>query len=206
MNRDEGAPEGTPESDLELIHRAQGGEGQAVTLLYVRYRRRILNYVYRFTGNRATAEELTQETFLRVVEHLHRFRPRGSVAGWIYTIAGNLARHALRRQRGRPELSLDEPLELEEDTVSRAEAIAHPQEGAAQGLERKETGELIQQALTQVPVPFREVVILCDIEGYSYAQAAEILGCPMNTVGSRLARGRMKLAQLLGYLKKEVAG
>ena len=99
-------------SDQELVRCAQGGDQQAMTALYERYRRKVLNYLYRFTGNRATSEELTQETFLRIVQHIKSYRPTGSVGGWIYRIAGNLAMNTLRDRPRTREISLDEPMTL----------------------------------------------------------------------------------------------
>ena len=87
-----------PDSDHDLIRQAQAGNQSAMSALYVRYRRKVLNYLYRFTGNQDTAEELAQETFVRVVQNLHRYKPIGIVGGWIYRIAGNLALNALRDQ------------------------------------------------------------------------------------------------------------
>lgn len=193
-----------PESDHRLVQRAQRGDPDAVPLLYVRYRRKILNYLYRYTGDRSAAEELTQETFLRVVQHLHRYRPTGSVAGWIYRIASNLGSHTLRHRRQSRTISLDEPVVLDgEEAVDRAEAIpgssSRPDEEAVQ----TEREVAVQRQLQHLPPQYLRAVILCDIEGYSYRETAEMLQCPINTVASRLARGRALLAKSLGYLKDE---
>ena len=192
-------------SDQQLVRWAQKGDQRAFTELYARYRRKIFSYLYRFTGNRAAAEDLTQETFLRVVRSLHRYRPTGSVGGWIYRIAGNLALNALRDRPKIEEISLDEPLELDEDSVDRLSAIpsADPQPDEQAASREKEM--VIQQALKKIPPVYREVVILCDIEGYAYQEAADLLDCSINTVASRLSRGRSQLAGLLGYLRKEEA-
>lgn len=199
-------PEATPVDDQALMRLAQRGDQRAVTVLYTRYRRRILNYLYRFTGERASAEDLTQETFVRVVQHLSSYRPTGSLAGWIYRIAGNLALNSLRQKKRLKEFSLDEPLQLEEDSVDRKETIAsrglQPDEEAVQS----EKEVLIQAALLKVSARYREALILCDMEGYQYHEAAEMLKCSINTVASRLARGRVQLAELLGYLNNKKEG
>ncbi len=191
------------ESDQDLIRQAQRGDQQAMSVLYSKYRRKVLNYLYRFTADRGRAEELTQETFLRVVQNLHRYRPTGSVAGWIYRIAGNLALNALRDHPAVSEVSLDEPISTEEGSMDRAEAVAgagpQPDEEAV----RMEREDAVQRSLMQLSPHHREVLILCDIEQYSYREAAETLRCPMNTVASRLARARAQMAELLGYLKGE---
>lgn len=195
-------PEVSPPDDHQLMHLAQQGDAQAVTVLYTRYRRRVLNFLYRFTGNRAAAEDLTQETFIRVVQHLNSYRPTGSVGGWIYRIAENLALNAIRSRKGISEISLDEPLELAEDSVDRKETIASDVAQPDEEAIRSEKEALIQAALLKVSVKYREVLVLCDMEGYRYQEAAQMLKCSINTVASRLARGRAQMLKLLGTGKE----
>lgn len=199
-------PGGEQELDQLLIRRAQQGDAQAVTELYMRYQRKVLNYRYRFVGNRQTAEDLTQETFIRVVRHLPSYRPTGPVAGWIYRIARNLALNRFRHEKVAGEIPLDQPFgaDAEEGGSSPAEKLADPHPGPDQEAITADVGKKVQAALLQVPPVYREAVILCDVQGYAYREAAELLGCPIDTVASRLARGRAKLAELLGYLRKEM--
>lgn len=82
------------------------------------------------------------------------------------------------------------------------EIVADAGPSPAQEAGRSEVEEAVQKALLQIPLVFREAVILCDIQGCAYKEAAEILGCPIDTVASRLARGRAKLAELLGFLRE----
>ncbi|MCM8794789.1 MAG: sigma-70 family RNA polymerase sigma factor [Candidatus Omnitrophica bacterium] len=191
-------------TDHELIRRAQQGDQQAMSLLYSRYHRRILNYLYRFTGDLTAAEDLTQETFIRVVQHAPRYRPIGSVAGWIYRIAGNLARRYMTKKRhSLNDVSLDDSLELEENTVDRAETIPGKGPQPDDEASKAEREALVQLSMLKVSPRYRQVLIMCDIEGLAYRDVAEILKCSVNTVASRLARGRAQLAKVLGYLKKE---
>ena len=202
-------PEAPPESDAQLMRMAQQGDSQAITALYMRYRRKVLNYLYRLIGNRHVAEEMTQETFLRVVKHLPSYRPTGSVGGWIFRIAKNLALNSFRDKKGIQEVSLEESLPSQDsdegqDGPRRAEVIADCKDSPQETAGHREVEREVQGALLKVAPPFREVLILCDIQGYAYREAAEILQCSINTVASRLARGRAKLAELLGYLKEEI--
>lgn len=191
------------EPDRTLIQRAQRGDAMGMSELYARYQRRVLNYLYRFTGSREAAEDLTQETFVRVVRHLARYRPTGSVGGWIYRIAKNLALNGIRDRKGKEELWLDEPRQnAEGDEMTPLEIVADARPSPAQEAGRSEVEEAVQRALLQIPPVYREVVVLCDIQGCAYKEAAEILGCPIDTVASRLARGRARMAALLGYLKE----
>lgn len=193
--------------DQLLIRLAQRGDSQAVSVLYQRYRRKLTNTLYRLTGNQALAEDLMQETFLRVVRHLPSYRPTGSVGGWIFRIAKNLALNSLRDRKRLREVSMEEPMsqgEDEEHAMERKEMIADSAPGPARNADRKETERQIQEALMKVAPAFREALILCDIQGHAYKEAAELLECSINTIASRLARGRAKMAGLLGYLKKEI--
>lgn len=190
--------------DEELIRLAQRGDVGAVSALYVRHQRKLLNTLYRLTGDRALAEDLTQETFLRVVRHLPKYRPIGSVGGWIFRIGKNLALNSFRDRKALKEVSLEEPVTDSEEGVTKEEMIPHGGPGPDQEANSRETEQEIQQALLKLPPVFREALILCDIQGHAYKEAAEALECSINTVASRLARARSKMAELLGYLKKEI--
>ena len=190
--------------DQGLMFKAQQGDPSAVAELYDRYQRKMLNYLYRITGNQEVAEDMVQETFVRVVRHLHSYRPTGSVGGWIYRIARNLALNELRYRRTADQVSLDEPLPNEDgEGVDRAEVIPCPGPKPDEEANRNEVERTVQEALLKISPAYREALILCDIQGHSYKEACEILHCPIDTVASRLARGRGKLAELLGYWKKE---
>ena len=198
-------PEELQQTDEQLMQLAQRGDPQAVSVLYQRHRRKMMNYLYRLTGDRALAEDLTQETFLRVVRHLLSYRPTGSAAGWIFRIAKNLALNSIRDRKGSREISLEEPISEQEDEerAERKEMIADSAPGPDREADRKEMERQIQEALLKVTPVFREALILCDIQGHAYKEAAEMLEGSINTIASRLARGRAKMAELLGYLKKE---
>lgn len=199
-------PEEAREADWALVRRAQSGDSGAVTELYMRHRQKVFSYLYRFTGNRTSAEDLTQETFVRVVRHLPRYRPTGSFAGWVCRIAGNLALKEFRAHPAGREVSLDEPVALcDGESVDRSEAIPSGNPGPQQELARVETESAVQSALMKIAPVYRETVILCDIEGFGYREAAEMCRVSINTVASRLARGRAQLAKALGYLKRERA-
>lgn len=193
-----------PGSDEEFLWRAKRGDEESFSRFHERHRRKVLNYLYRFTGNRAGAEDLTQETFLRAARGLAHYRPAGSAAGWLYRIARNVGLNSVRDSKNaRGEFSLDEPIQAEEGEMDRQEILpgreALPDEEAL----RREREEQIQRGLLKVPPLHREVLILCDMERRSYGEAAKMLGCPINTVASRLSRARAQLARVLGYLKED---
>lgn len=189
--------------DENLIIRAKEGDREAFDELYHAYKRPILNYLYRFIGNRHCAEELTQETFIRAYVNLHRYEPRAKFSSWLYRIAGNLARNFLRHasydKRARP-VKADPYVDTARE-ASPVEKIGDRAKKPDEHAQAKEIEVLIQQAIDQLPVHLKEAVILCDIEELSYEAAAKIMKCRPMTVGSRIWRGRKKLAELLHYIK-----
>jgi len=189
--------------DENIVIRAKEGDREAFDELYNAYKRPILNYLYRFIGNRHCAEELTQETFIRAYTNLHRYEPRAKFSSWLYRIAGNLARNFLRHasydKRVRP-VKVDPYSDASGDVLS-TENIACPAKKPDEHVYKKEIEAIIQQAIDYLPVHLKEAVILCDIKELSYDDAAKIMKCRPMTVGSRLWRGRKKLAELLDYMK-----
>ncbi len=179
-------------SDEELMALFQEGDAGAFTFLVRRYKDDLTNFVFRFVGDRAEAEDLVQETFVRV------FRKKGLYTGvakfstWLYTIASNLAKTRLRRMAlwrfvrigsgGEEGPEFDLP---DEET--------RPDSAADEALRE----ERVQKALDALPVKFREVIILRDIQELSYEEIASITGMAIGTVKSRINRARMQLRALL---------
>jgi RNA polymerase sigma-70 factor (ECF subfamily) len=186
-----------------LIERAKKGEREAFDELYQRYKRVILNYVYRYIGNFANAEELTQEVFVRAYLNIHRFEPRAKFSSWLFKIASNLCKNFLRDFRyERAVLSANRELEEgAEDAKEAIENIEDNKRGPDESAHLKETERLIREAMKLLHPKLKEALILCDMEGFSYEEAARIMRCNPMTVGSRLFRAREKMAKLLGYLK-----
>ncbi|MBI4372770.1 MAG: sigma-70 family RNA polymerase sigma factor [Candidatus Omnitrophica bacterium] len=178
-------------SDNELIEQAKGGDHHAFSVLYERYRTRILNYVGRFLGERALAEEVTQNTFVAVFRNLHRYRPGKSAKPWIYQIASNLARNAHKTRKRAPQhISIDEPVrEGEEGTLG--DILKVKEATPSEALRAKEFHEEVQRAIDELPEKYREVLLLHDVEGTSYEEIQKILGLPRATVAKRLSRARL---------------
>jgi RNA polymerase sigma-70 factor, ECF subfamily len=189
--------------DENLVLQVKQGNREAFDELYQKYKRPILNYIYRFIGNRHSAEELTQETFVRVYMNIRNYQPRAKFSSWVYRIAGNLAknflRHASYDKRALP-LKKDSQAD-DSEAVSIVEYIADNAKRPDEHAQSKEEELLVQQAIGMLPTNLKEAVILCDIKGFSYGKAADIMNCNPMTVGSRLWRGREKLAKLLEYIR-----
>jgi RNA polymerase sigma-70 factor (ECF subfamily) len=154
----------------------------------------------RLTHNRAEAEDLVQDTCLRAFRSFHRFDPGSNCRAWLLTIMRNLFLNRLR-QKGRETLESD----LGDGTQGLDELAQPLRERASPADEFLHTvvhGD-IDRALKGLPLAFREAVVLADLEGLSYREIAEVMGCPVGTVMSRLSRGRHLLRRALGRLAQE---
>lgn len=151
------------------------------------YGRKIYNFAYRLTGNPADAHDLVQEVLLRVKKGLANYQP-GSFEGWLWRITRNAFLDEVRKRKRRPtsplpdeidrwDLATSDPADLEFDRIS--------------------LGDDIQKALLELPIEFREAVVLCDVVGLSYEEIADAVAVPVGTVRSRIHRGRRQLRELL---------
>ena len=180
------------QENREVVARCMAGDGLAWEELLRAHHRKTYNLCYRFTGNVAEAEDLTQEIFIKVFQTLRTFDPaQGQFSTWLSRVARNhLVDHYRRTRHDRVTSSLDdEGLEI------------HPQAGPASSpparVESRERRELLQAGLDRLSPDMREVVILRDLQDLDYAEIAQVLGVAEGTVKSRLNRGRMELARVL---------
>jgi RNA polymerase sigma-70 factor, ECF subfamily len=189
----------------QTVRLCMNGDSGAWTDLVRTHHRRVYGLCYRFTGNPADAEDLTQDVFLKVYSNLASFdTARGSLQVWITTMTRNLLVDNFRRTRNqRATGSLDDGWESSEELkpIDRLTASGpSPHETAAQ----KELAKMVQNALARVSVELREAVILRDLQDLDYKEIAQVLGIPEGTVKSRISRGRAELARLLERNKREV--
>jgi len=182
-------------SDEELIARFQEGDNYAFDLLVKRYKDPLLNFVFRFLGDRTEAEDIVQETFLRLFKNKHYYKEIAKFSTWIYTIAGNLAKTELRRRRRRKIFSISHFMSLEKDYDIPDESHSPEQDANSQI-----TDAIIQKAIQKLSPKFKEVIVLRDIQGLSYEEIAEIVHIPLGTVKSRVNRARLKLQEDLKEL------
>jgi len=189
----------------QVVRRCMDGDSGAWAELVRTHHRRVYGLCYRFTGNAADAEDLTQDVFLKIYSNLSSFdTTRGSLQVWITTMTRNLLVDNFRRTRNqRATGSLDEGWD-EADELRPVDRLLSggpsPHESAAQ----KELAKMVQQALSRVSVELREAVILRDLQDMDYKDIAQVLGIPEGTVKSRISRGRAELARLLERNKREV--
>ena len=192
-----GRSAGTKPATELLVERARAGDDRAFEALVDAYKDRIFVYVSRMLPDAAEAEDITQETFVRAYQSLRGFRGASSFQTWLYRIASNLVIDSVRRHRRREEgvISLDAPLDTEEGELSRelADLRRGPEEEATGAAVQKE----VRAAIAKISPKLRAVLVMYDIQGMSYQEIAQILGCPLGTVKSRLFNARMQLRELL---------
>ncbi|MCP3936940.1 MAG: sigma-70 family RNA polymerase sigma factor [Actinomycetia bacterium] len=170
--------------DDELVSRARGGDRTALDTLLRRHHDRIYAICRRIAGNDADAADATQDALIAVVRRLDRFDGRSTFSTWSYRVATNACLDELRRRRRRPD-----PTDLDErDTPHEPDDFTT----------RHALADEIGQALDSIPENFRLPVVMRDIDDLDYAEISELLGVPMGTVKSRIARGRSMLANILG--------
>lgn len=182
--------------DSGLVAAYLAGDKRAFTELADRYHGRLINFVYRTTGDRERAEDLVQETFIRVYRHLHRFDQSKKFSTWVYTIASNLAKNELRNRSRNPLVlfqtiraswSADErPLEWEDNTYRPDDLFR-----------KRHLRQMVETAVSKLPDHHRTVFILREMEGKTYEEIAAITDCNLGTVKSRLNRARNSFAQLI---------
>jgi len=156
------------------------------------YGKATYNFAYRLTHNEADARDLTQEAFIRVYGAWRSFQPGTSFLSWIYRIVTNLHRDELRRRKGRYQEEIPEDNAPQEFAGGRPLAVS-PIEEFVEG----QLSEPLARSLEKLSPDQRQVIVLADIEEYSYQEIAEIMGCSIGTVRSRLHRARALLRRLV---------
>ena len=182
-------------SDEDLIERFQQGDANAYELIVKRYKNQLLNFVFRFLGNQEEAEDVVQETFLRVFRTRFAYTRVAKFSTWIYTISGNLARTELRRRKRRRLFSISD-MGLEDRDYEIADDVLNPEAQANSTLQE----EIIQREIGKLSPKFREVIILRDVQELSYEEISKIIRVPIGTVKSRVNRARLRLQNRLKNL------
>ena len=184
-------------SDSQIVQRFLDGESRAFGELVGRYDSRLLNFVYRTVGDRERAQDLVQETFVRVYRHLHRFDQSKKFSTWVYTIAGNLAKNELRN-RSRNPLVLFQTIKKNWDADHRPLEWEDSSYKPDDLYRKRHLKELVDRAVQELPEHHRIVFVLREIEGKTYDEIADITGCNLGTVKSRLNRARNNFARIIG--------
>ena len=176
--------------DEELIDRAKNGDKEAFRALFDKYSGRILSYLRRYMGDYQKAEDVMVETFLDAYVRLPKYTEMGKFLPWLYAIATNFAKKEFRKKKTEkisPEWAIEDGKPSMMDTV--ADNRYRPDDAAMTGELRK----LVERIIVRLDKKYRSVLILCDIQGLSYEEAAAVLKCSRVTLGVRLNRARQML-------------
>ncbi|EEG76728.1 RNA polymerase sigma factor [Dethiobacter alkaliphilus] len=186
--------------EKELVARCQRGDLSAYDELMKCYEQKVYALCFRMSGNHTDAQDLAQEAFLKAFRALPSFKGQSQFSTWLYRIVTNTCLDERRRQARRPGLvSMDKPLDTDDGQI----AVTLPDKGPdplSEALNSELQAE-IQELLSRLPAGQRIVVVMRDLEGYSYDEIAAVLDVNIGTVKSRLNRARARLRDL--YLKKE---
>lgn len=195
-----GGPEGErANEDGALMARVQAGDEAALAALMERWELPVKGLIARIVLNAREAEELAQETFVRVWQQRGKFRAGAAFRPWVFAIAVNLARNRLRWWRRRPEVALEE-WSGTEDGGQRTENRGQMAQGGARGLEAAERAAAVREAIAALPLELREAIVLFEYEQLSHTEIAAAVGATPKAVESRLYRAREKLRKSLAGL------
>lgn len=186
------------EALLENFHLTK--DLQVLASLALRYQNRIHNMAFRMVGSTEEAEEVVQETYLRVVENLGNVRRQSSFSTWIFRICQNVCMDCLRAKRRRQQMVSFNPVSVVAESDASTDALsqfADARPNPEQELHEGEQAELVQKCLDQLPDTQKMVLILHDVEGLSYNQIAEIIDTNIGTVRSRIHYARARLRELI---------
>jgi len=178
--------------DKDLLSNVINGDYESFDVLVDRYKNRLMNFVFRFVKDYDVAEDIVQETFMRVFRKRMDYKAIANFSTWIFTIAGNLAKTELRRRKRWRFLSIDS-LQEGEKNFELPDPGRKPDRNTVISL----IDENVQSAIDSLQGKYKEALILRDIEGLSYQEIADIMHVPVGTVKSRVNRARLKLQKKL---------
>jgi RNA polymerase sigma-70 factor (ECF subfamily) len=191
------------ESDRDAMRRLAAGHDPALDELMSRHGSRLFHYILRLLHNEDDAEDVAQETFVRVYQKRMGFDPSRKLSSWLYAIATNLVRDKLRWQRRHPEMSMD----AEDSETGQALGDILPAQSGSPGeaVACEERAALVREAVSSLPQNWRIPLVLAEFEGRSHIEIGEILSCTPKAVEMRIARARRELREKLGHLLQEAA-
>jgi RNA polymerase sigma-70 factor, ECF subfamily len=171
-------------TDDELVAKSIGGDAESFNQLILRWERPIYALAYRVIGREEEARDVCQETFLRAFRALPGFKGQAKFSSWLYRIALNLCRDWIRRQRRAPVMQIPEGIDVGELAAERG-----PVESIEDLVSRRELSAVIEVAMSSLPEEQRTAIILKEYHGMTFQEIAEMQGCPLSTVKTRLYQG-----------------
>jgi len=189
-------------TDEHLIYLCSADDESAFDELYSRYKDKLFLFIFQYVKNQKTAEDIFQETFVRVVKHASRFNPKKKFSSWVYTIAANLCRDELKwRKRRQNQVSMESEtsdFSRQSSGLRLKDRINGQGRSPREELEQDERERILDEAIGRLPEKFRIVIELNVRQGFKYREVAKILTCPLGTVKSRIHKAVAMLRQDLG--------
>jgi len=183
----------TQEADEDLMVRYQRGEVRAFEVLLGRHRRAVFNFILRYVGDKETAEDLLQETFMRVIKGADAYKRQAKFTTWLYTIARNLCVDQTRRRKHRRHASLDAPMSSGDDSGTLLDVLPSNEMASDRKSVNKQLHQRLQGAIAALSEEQREVFLMREFLDMPFKQIAEVVGVPENTVKSRMRYALEKL-------------
>ncbi len=186
------------DEDTEIVSLCKKGNIDAFEVLVNKYEKKMLNIAYRMLGNYDDACDIVQDAFVSVFKSMKHFREEAKFSTWLYTIVVNLSKNRLKQlkvQGHREELILDNPVSTDRQQLKREPVSGEP--SVLENIEKRETQEVVQRCINSLDYEFREVLVLRDIQGFSYDELSDMLKIKEGTVKSRLFRAREALKNCL---------
>ena len=190
--------------DADVVALAQQGRDSAFRELIRRYERPVFSLIFRMVRDRELAEDLAQDTFIKVLNHIDRYRPEFKLSSWLFKIANNVAIDHLRR-RQLDTISIDgSPHAQTSDAIEATSFdVVDQQESALDEMQARELGTAIERAITSLRPEYRSCIMLRHVEGRSYEEIAATLDLPLGTVKTYIHRARHELRRALEHLRED---
>jgi RNA polymerase sigma-70 factor (ECF subfamily) len=186
------------DEDTEMVSLSKKGDTDAFEILVNKYQKKMLNIAYRMIGNYDDACEIVQDAFVSAFKNMKHFRQESKFSTWLYTIVVNLSKNRLKQLtvRGhREELTLDSSVNPDDRQLKKEPVSSEP--SVLENIEKRETQKVVQGCINSLEDEFREVIVLRDIQGFSYEELSDMLKMKEGTVKSRLFRAREALKNCL---------
>jgi RNA polymerase sigma-70 factor (ECF subfamily) len=190
--------EASPKIGKEVIDSCRAGDKKALGEVVLAYQRRVYNIAYRMLGHKEEAKDLTQEVFLSIFESIKTLREEVKFEPWLIQVTVNHCRNRwkyLKRRKYFQSDSLDDPIETGDGEITRQ--VYDPSDNPETLLEKKMIQDLVQRGLLQLKEEQRELIVLRDLQGFSYEEIGKLFSLPEGTVKSKIHRARMELKEQL---------
>lgn len=192
------------DNEKHLLDKAKKGDIEAFEQLIAAYQKKVFNIALRMIGNYDDASELAQEVFIRIFKSLKSFKEESQFSTWIYKIATNVCLDELRKRKNKNLVSLDEDIKYDDSEIKRQVEDNRPTPDVT--AEKNEIRRIVHEAIGALSDDYKTVIIMRDIQGFSYEEIAKIIKCPEGTVKSRINRARQALREILSKKRELLSG